>query len=121
MAHAGKPVRHEILLRAVWGPEFGNEREYLRVIINQLRKKIEEDSSEPAYILTESHIGYRFRGKIASAVWHGFAYGVRRCREVFIVTSVASLILLTGGELKSREDRDKRFVFQVAPERSGWK
>jgi K+-sensing histidine kinase KdpD len=38
-----------------------NEREYLRVLINQLRKKIEDDPAQPSYILTESHIGYRFR------------------------------------------------------------
>jgi two-component system KDP operon response regulator KdpE len=61
MEHAGRPVRHETLLRSVWGPHFGNEREYLRVIVNQLRKKIEDDPAHPTYILTESHIGYRFR------------------------------------------------------------
>jgi two-component system KDP operon response regulator KdpE len=59
--HAGRPVRHETLLRSIWGPAYGNEREYLRVVINQLRKKLEDDPSHPAYILTESHIGYRFR------------------------------------------------------------
>ena len=61
MEHAGRPVRHENLLRSIWGPEYGNEREYLRVVINQLRKKIEDDPANPVYILTESHIGYRFR------------------------------------------------------------
>jgi two-component system KDP operon response regulator KdpE len=61
MEHAGRPVRHETLLRAVWGPHYGNEREYLRVIVNQLRKKIEDDPAHPTYIQTESHIGYRFR------------------------------------------------------------
>lgn len=61
MEHAGRPVRHERLLSSVWGPLYGTEREYLRVIINQLRKKIEADPSRPVYILTESHIGYRFR------------------------------------------------------------
>jgi two-component system KDP operon response regulator KdpE len=64
MQHAGRPVRHERLLAAVWGPLYGTEREYLRVIVNQLRKKIEDDPSHPAYILTESHIGYRFRPTI---------------------------------------------------------
>ncbi len=62
MEHAGCPVRHETLLRSVWGPLYGNEREYLRVIVNQLRKKIEDDPACPVYILTESHIGYRFCG-----------------------------------------------------------
>jgi two-component system KDP operon response regulator KdpE len=61
MKHAGRPVRHESLLRSIWGPSYSNEREYLRVVINQLRKKIEDDPARPAYISTESHIGYRFR------------------------------------------------------------
>jgi two-component system, OmpR family, KDP operon response regulator KdpE len=61
MENAGRPVRHETLLRAIWGPLYGNEREYLRVVVNQLRKKIEDDPAQPTYILTESHIGYRFR------------------------------------------------------------
>ena len=61
MENAGRPVRHETLLRAIWGPLYGNEREYLRVVVNQLRKKIEDEPAHPAYILTESHSGYRFR------------------------------------------------------------
>lgn len=61
MEHAGRPVSHHRLLVSIWGAEYGNEREYLRVLISQLRKKIEDDPSTPAYILTESHIGYRFR------------------------------------------------------------
>jgi two-component system KDP operon response regulator KdpE len=61
MEHAGHPIPHERLLASVWGPLYGNEREYLRVIINQLRKKIEDDPAHPTYILTETHIGYRFR------------------------------------------------------------
>lgn len=61
MQHAGRPVPHNRLLASIWGPEYGNEREYLRVIINQLRKKIEDDPAHPTYILTESYIGYRFR------------------------------------------------------------
>jgi len=61
MENAGRPVRHETLLRSIWGPLYGNEREYLRVVVNQLRKKIEDDPAQPTYILTESHIGYRFR------------------------------------------------------------
>jgi two-component system, OmpR family, KDP operon response regulator KdpE len=61
MEHAGRPVPHNRLLTSVWGPEYGNEREYLRVLISQLRKKIEADPAQPAYILTESYIGYRFR------------------------------------------------------------
>ena len=61
MEHAGRPIPHSRLLVSIWGPEYGNEREYLRVLINQLRKKIEDDPARPAYILTESYIGYRFR------------------------------------------------------------
>jgi two-component system KDP operon response regulator KdpE len=61
MEHAGRPVPHTRLLTSVWGPEYGNEREYLRVLISQLRKKIEDDPARPTYILTESYIGYRFR------------------------------------------------------------
>jgi two-component system KDP operon response regulator KdpE len=61
MEHAGRPVRHENLLRSIWGPLYGSEREYLRVVVNQLRKKIEDNPASPVYILTESHIGYRFR------------------------------------------------------------
>src|SRR5271168_2156831 len=61
MEQAGRPVPHQRLLTTIWGPEYGNEREYLRVLINQLRKKIEDDPTRPTYILTESYIGYRFR------------------------------------------------------------
>ena len=61
MEHAGRPVSHARLLTSIWGSEYGNEREYLRVLVNQLRKKIEDDPANPTYILTESYIGYRFR------------------------------------------------------------
>jgi len=61
MEHAGRPISHSRLLVSIWGPEYGNEREYLRVLISQLRRKIEDDPGAPAYILTESHVGYRFR------------------------------------------------------------
>jgi two-component system KDP operon response regulator KdpE len=61
MAHAGRPISHNRLLISIWGSEYGNEREYLRVLINQLRKKIEDDPASPSYILTESYFGYRFR------------------------------------------------------------
>jgi two-component system KDP operon response regulator KdpE len=60
MANAGRPVPHAKLLRSVWGPEYGNELEYLRTFIRQIRMKIEDDPGEPKYLLTESHIGYRF-------------------------------------------------------------
>ncbi len=60
VAHAGKPVTHRELLQAVWGPDYGDEPEYLRVFINQVRKKIEADPARPKYILTEPWVGYRF-------------------------------------------------------------
>lgn len=61
MKHAGLPMMHARLLSAVWGPEYGNELEYLRTFIRQLRKKLEDDAAHPKYLLTDSHIGYRFR------------------------------------------------------------
>ena len=57
--HAGAVVSHRRLLQAVWGPDYGNEVEYLRVFINQVRKKIEPDPRSPRYLLTEPSIGYR--------------------------------------------------------------
>jgi len=48
------------LLQAVWGPDYGEETEYLRVFINQLRKKMEPDPHDPRYIHTEPWIGYKF-------------------------------------------------------------
>ena len=59
--HQGEPVMHTKLLRAVWGPEFGGELEYLRSYIKMLRKKIENEPAHPEYILTEPWVGYRFR------------------------------------------------------------
>ena len=61
MEHAGRPITHVRLLTALRGPDSGNDREYLRVLIGQLRKKIELDAANPEYILTDSHVGYRFR------------------------------------------------------------
>jgi two-component system, OmpR family, KDP operon response regulator KdpE len=61
MAHAGRPVTHARLLAALRGPGFGNERAYLRVLVGQLRKKLEDDAANPTYLLTDSYIGYRFR------------------------------------------------------------
>jgi two-component system, OmpR family, KDP operon response regulator KdpE len=52
-------IPHTKLLQAVWGPDYGEEVEYLRVFVNQLRKKIESDPSHPEFLLTEPWIGYR--------------------------------------------------------------
>jgi len=60
MANAGRPVPHAKLLRTVWGPEYGDELEYLRTFVRQLRTKIEDDPGNPKYLMTEAHIGYRF-------------------------------------------------------------
>ena len=60
VANQGKAIPHRRLLQAVWGPDYGEETEYLRVFINQLRKKVEPDPSHPRYILTEPWLGYRF-------------------------------------------------------------
>ena len=60
VANTGKAQAHRRLLQAVWGPDYGEETEYLRVFINQLRRKIEPDPRHPRYIHTEPWIGYRF-------------------------------------------------------------
>jgi two-component system, OmpR family, KDP operon response regulator KdpE len=60
VGNQGKALPHRRLLQAVWGPDYGDETEYLRVFINQLRKKIEPEPSRPRYIHTEPWIGYRF-------------------------------------------------------------
>src|SRR5215831_15651231 len=60
VANQGKPLTHRRLLQAVWGPDHGDETDYLRVAINQLRRKIEPDPTHPRFIRTEPWIGYRF-------------------------------------------------------------
>ena len=59
--NVGKVVTHRMLLHAVWGPDYETEAHYLRVFMNQLRRKIEPDPSRPHYLLTEPGIGYRLR------------------------------------------------------------
>lgn len=58
----GKVLTHQYLLRAIWGPGFINQSQYLRVFIAQIRKKMEDDPNRPEYLLTESGVGYRFIG-----------------------------------------------------------
>ncbi len=60
-AHPNKVLPHRELLQAVWGPDYGNEVEYLRVFVNQLRKKIEADPASPVHLLTEPWVGYRLQ------------------------------------------------------------
>ena len=60
MSHPGFPITHARLLSSVWGPEYGNELEYLRTFVRQLRKKLEDDPGSPRYLLTDAYVGYRF-------------------------------------------------------------
>lgn len=62
MQNSGKVLTHAWLLKEIWGVGYQNETHYLRVFINQLRQKIERDSSRPKRIITETGIGYRFVG-----------------------------------------------------------
>ncbi len=64
MLHAGKVLTHRTLLRRVWGPEYGEEADYLRVYVRQLRLKIEVEPSQPHYILTEPGVGYVFHPQV---------------------------------------------------------
>jgi len=57
--YSGKVLTHRQLLRAVWGPSYENDTQYLRVYIAQLRRKIESDPSRPRHIITEPGVGYR--------------------------------------------------------------
>jgi two-component system, OmpR family, KDP operon response regulator KdpE len=60
LARPNKTLAHRELLQAVWGPDYGDELEYLRVFINRLRKKIEPDPSKPRFLVTDAWAGYRF-------------------------------------------------------------
>ena len=59
--HAGKVLTHQFLLREVWGPAHGEDVQYLRVYIRTLRHKLEEDPTQPRYLLTETGVGYRLQ------------------------------------------------------------
>jgi len=58
--HSGKVLTHRTLLAAIWGGNYVEQNEYLRVFVGNLRKKLEPDPAHPRYILTEPWIGYRF-------------------------------------------------------------
>jgi len=60
VSRAGKVVSHRKLLQAIWGPDYDGQVDYLRVFVNQLRKKIEDDPATPKLIVTEPWVGYRF-------------------------------------------------------------
>ncbi len=57
--NAGKVLSHRELLREVWGPEYGEETEYLRTFIEQLRRKLEPNPSRPVHLVTQPGLGYR--------------------------------------------------------------
>ena len=59
--NAGRVLTHQYILKEVWGYGYQSETQYLRVFVNTLRKKIEENPNNPAHIITESGVGYRFR------------------------------------------------------------
>jgi two-component system KDP operon response regulator KdpE len=61
VTNAGKLLTHEVLLSRVWGAEYRDEDQYVRLYIAYLRQKIEKDSKNPKYILSERGLGYRFK------------------------------------------------------------
>ena len=61
MENTGKVLSHVAILQHVWGPEYRQEAEYLRVYIGRLRQKIEPDPANPRYLITERGLGYSFR------------------------------------------------------------
>ena len=67
VTHPDSVLAHNQILQAVWGPDYGDEVEYLRVFVNQLRKKIEPDPARPCYIITEPWLGYRFATRSRNA------------------------------------------------------
>lgn len=60
ITHPNRTLPHRQLLRAVWGADYGDEVEYLRVFVNRLRWKIEPDRAEPRFLVTQAWVGYRF-------------------------------------------------------------
>lgn len=69
MLHAGQPILHSRLLKSVWGNQYGAELDYLRTFVRQLRKKIEDDPANPRYLLTHSHVGYKFVADDREGSW----------------------------------------------------
>lgn len=61
-SNLGKVLTHRELLREVWGPEYGEETEYLRTFIKQLRRKLEPEPSRPVHLVTQPGVGYRLVG-----------------------------------------------------------
>jgi two-component system, OmpR family, KDP operon response regulator KdpE len=59
-AHVGRVLTHRAILKALWGANGASQQEHLRVLVGQLRKKLETDPAHPRYVLTEPWVGYRF-------------------------------------------------------------
>ena len=97
MSHAGKVLTHRSLLRAVWGPEYGEEADYLRVYVRQLRLKVEEKPSQPCYILTEPGVGYVFQAQTrtlqhAGAQWSQASGTIFDASSTEAIAEVSSLV-----------------------------
>lgn len=65
--NAGKVLTHRAILQTVWGPEYGQENDYLWAYVRRLRRKIEPDAENPQYLVTEAGVGYSFRGPRGAA------------------------------------------------------
>ena len=66
VTHAGRVLTHRAILKAIWGPRSADQPEHLRVLMGQLRRKIEPDPTHPRYLLTEPWVGYRFADDVDS-------------------------------------------------------
>jgi len=64
--HPNQALSHRELLQAVWGPDYGDQVDYLRVFVKNLRKKMEPNPEQPQYITTEPWVGYRLKGNVES-------------------------------------------------------
>jgi two-component system KDP operon response regulator KdpE len=60
--HPNQAISHRELLQTIWGPDYGDQVDYLRAIVKNLRKKVERNPEQPEHILTEPWVGYRFSG-----------------------------------------------------------
>lgn len=60
VSHGGAVLTHKVITKTIWGQTGANQQEHLRVLVNQLRRKLEPDPSRPRYVITEPWVGYRF-------------------------------------------------------------
>jgi two-component system KDP operon response regulator KdpE len=61
VAHAGRVMTYQQLLKEVWGPRFASQKQYLHVHMGHLRRKLERDAAQPEWLMTEPGVGYRLR------------------------------------------------------------